>query len=511
MSNMYRDLRGYIDALEKNNQLVRTNKEVDWDLEAGAVARLGYQLNSKAMLLENIKDYPGFRYLGGVFSNWQRAAIAIGLSPNASRREIQDTYRERLDHPIKPIVIEDAPCQENVITDEDVNLFDLPAPMVHDGDGGRYPTTWSFVATPSYNTDWINWGMYRQMIHNERTLGGLVLPSQDIGIQYYGGWEPAGQKMPFAAVIGGEVLTTAVAAVPYGVGRSEVDFAGGLLLEPVELVKCVSVDLLVPANAEIIIEGYVSPKERCYEGPFGEYTGYRTSPRMPRVAYHVTAITYRDNAIMPIANMGVPTDECDMVANTLWRADLMRVLEENGVPVIDVSMPTEMVMHSAFVSIKKPYSSIPNKVAKLIFGEKNSGLFIHQIFVCDEDVDVQDLSQVMHVFATKWHPKRGTHFFDKTVGVPLHPFLDLEERTWSKASKVCFDCTWPSEWSPTAEIPVRSSFWDIYPERVVEKVCRNWQEFGQNEDMLPALEEYNRIARWPGSETFNKPVVIKKK
>ena len=508
---MYRDIRGYVDALEKHGELVKTSAEVDWDLEAGAITRLSNQLNAKAILMENIKDYPDFRLLGGVFNSWRRAALAIGLSPDASRNEIQETYCERLDHPIKPIIIEDAPCQENILTEEDVNLFDLPAPMVHAGDGGRYPTTWAFVATPSYNTDWINWGMYRQMIHNETTLGGLVLPSQDIGIQYYGGWEPAGERMPFAAVIGGEVLTTAVAAVPYGVGRSEVEFAGGLLLEPVELVKCVSVDLLVPANAEIIIEGYVSPNERCYEGPFGEYTGYRTSPRMPRVAYTVTAITYRNNAIMPMANMGVPTDECDMIANTLWRADLLRVLKDNGVPVIDVSMPTEMVMHTAFISIKKPYSSIPNKIAKLIFGEKNTGLFLHQIFICDEDVDVQDLSQVMHVFATKWHPRRGTHYFDNTVGVPLHPFLDLQERTWSKASKICFDCTWPSEWSPTAEIPVRSSFWDIYPEQIVEKVCSNWQAYGQSENMLPALEIYNKIGRWRGSETFNKPVITKKK
>lgn len=504
---MYRDMRGYIEALEKHGELVRTSKEIDWDLEAAAITRLVYQRNAPAILMENIRDYPGWRMMGGVFSSWRRAAIAIGLHPDASRKEIQAIYEERMEHPIKPIIVDEAPCQENIITGDDVNLFDIPAPYVHDGDGGRYVTTWGFVATPAYQTDWINWGMYRQMVHNERTLGGLCLPSQDIGIQYYGGWEPAGKPMPFAAVIGGEVLTTAISAVPVGVGVSEVDYAGGLLLEPVELVKCVSIDLLVPANAEVVIEGYVNPKERVYEGPFGEYTGYRTSPRLPRVAYHVTAITFRNNPIIAIANMGVPTDECDMIANTLWRADLMKVLKYNGIPVVDVSMPTQMVMHTAFVSIKKPYSSIPNKVAQLIFGEKNSGLFIHQVFVCDEDVDVQDLEQVMHVFATKWHPKRGTYIYENTVGVPLHPFLDLQERTWSRATKVCFDCTWPVEWSPTAEVPVRSNFWDIYPERIVEKVCKNWQEYGFKEDLTADLGLYNKVGRWPASERFNQPVV----
>src|SRR3990172_5096340 len=185
---MYRDLRGYLDALEKFGELIRIQEEVDWDLEAGAITRLGYQLNAKASLMENIKDYPGQRFIGGVFSNYRRAVIAIGLDPDADLSKIQAVYYERRKHPIKPIVVGDGPCQENILTEKDVNLFDLAAPYVHDGDGGRYLTTWAFVATPSYQTDWINWGMYRQMIHNERTMGGLCMPNQDIGVQYYGGW-----------------------------------------------------------------------------------------------------------------------------------------------------------------------------------------------------------------------------------------------------------------------------------------------------------------------------------
>ena len=502
---MYRDLRGYLDALEKFGELIRIQEEVDWDLEAGAITRLGYQLNAKASLMEKIKDYPGQRFIGGVFSNYRRAAIAIGLDPDADLSKIQAVYYERRKHPIKPIVVGDGPCQENILTEKDVNLFDLAAPYVHDGDGGRYLTTWAFVATPSYQTDWINWGMYRQMIHNERTMGGLCMPFQDIGVQYYGGWEPAGKPMPFATVIGGEVLTTAVAACPYGVGVSEVEYAGGLLLEPVELVKCVTSDLLVPANAEIVIEGYVSPKERCYEGPFGEFTGYRTAPRMPRVAYHVTSISYRDNPIIPIANMGVPIDENDIVANTLWRADILEVLRSNGLPVVDLSCPAELVNHVYVVSVKKPYDAVAPKIAEAILGTKNSGSSVNQIIVVDEDVDVNDLKQVFHVLATKWHPRRGTYFYD-TVVMPLDPSLSMEERLMMKGTKVCFDCTWPNNWSPTAELPVRSSFWDIYPERVMENVCKKWQAFGHKEDMASVWNQGKDLIAWGGSAEFNKPV-----
>lgn len=500
---MYRDLRGYIEALERYGELVKIEKEVDWDLEASAIIRLACQLDDKATLMEKIRDYAGQRYAGGLFTSYRRAAIAIGLNPDASRREIQAIYRERLDHPIKPIIVEEAPCQENIITEEDVNLFDLAAPYVHDGDGGRYLTTWAFVSTRAYQTDWLNWGMYRQMIHNETTMGGLCMPSQDIGVQYYGGWEPAGVPMPFATVIGGEILTTAVGAVPYGVGVSEVDYAGGLLLEPVELVRCVTNDILVPANAEIIIEGYINPKERCYEGPFGEFTGYRTSPRMPRISYHVTAITFRDNPIIPIANMGVPTDECDILGNTLWRGSLLKILETNGIPVVDISVPTEMVGLGCFVSIKKPYPYLANKIAKLILG--TYGMAFSQIYVVDEDIDVQEFEQVMHAFVTKCHPRRGIHFFDNTPGMPLHPYLNMEERMWGKATKMCFDCTWPMEWSPTAEIPVRSSFWDIYPERIVEKVCKNWKDYGFYQDMTEAEKEYKEVGHWGGTQAFSRP------
>ena len=501
---MYRDLREYVEMLEKHGELVRIQEPVDWDLEAGAITRLSYQLNGPAVLMDNVQDYPGQRFLGAPLATWRRMAIALGLDPDTDRRTIQRLFEERLEHPIRPIIVEEAPCQENIITEDDVNLFDLAAPYLHDGDGGRYLTTWAFVATKAYQTDWVNWGMYRQMVHNERTLGGLCMPAQDIGIQYYGGWEPAGVPMPFATVIGADILSTTVSAVPYGIGKSEVEYASGLLLRPVELVKCVTVDLMVPANAEIIIEGYVNPKERCYEGPFGEFTGYRSSPRMHRIAYHVTAITFRDNPIIPIANMGVPMDESHLIGNTIWRAGVMKTLRDNGIPVVDISVPPEMAMQAFFASVKKPYAAVAHRLGELLFATHAGIPSI--IFVVDEDCNVQDLNEVMHVVGTKWHPKRGTYFFENTVGLPLSPALSLEERAWSIGTKVVIDCTWPSTWSPTAEIPMRSSFWDIFPERIVEKVCSQWQKYGFKQDMKPALEEYRAKARWPASQVLATPV-----
>jgi 4-hydroxy-3-polyprenylbenzoate decarboxylase len=494
----YRDLREFLDALEKNGELIRIKDEVDWDLEVGAIIRLACQLDAPAPLMENIRDYPGQSMMGGYFSSYRKAAIAIGIDPDSDPATVLDAYHQRIKHPIKPIIVNRGVCQENVVTGDDVNLFDIASPMPHDGDAGRYIATWQFVATPDYDTDWINWGMYRQMIQNEKVLGGLVMPMQDIGYQFYTKYLPNKKPMPWATVIGTEPITTIVSAAPYGIGRSEVDWAGGLRLEPVELVKCVSQPLYVPANAEYIIEGYVNPtlEDRAYEGPWGEYTGYRTSPRAPRTAFHVTAITYRNNPIHPHSPLGVPVDDSHMAFAILVRSDMLNVLENNAIPVVALHVPPEMVGHVVVVSIKKPQPNLANLIASLLFGTKNTGFAIRDVIVCDEDVDVYDLDQVLHVLATKWHPRRGTTFYDNQVGMPLTPYLSMEERLWGRTAKMVYDCTWPLDWSPTRDIPVRSSFWDIYPERIIEEVCHKWQRLGFKEDMNKIWEHGKKLVSW---------------
>lgn len=492
----YRDLREFLEALEKQGELIRIRDEIDWDLEAGGTIRLSQQLNAPAPLMENIKDYPGQRMVGATFGNFRRAAIAIGLDPDCDLPTILDAYHMKIKHPIKPLIVDQAPCQENVITGDEVNLFDLVSPMPHDGDAGRYIGTWQFIATPDYDTDWINWGMYRLMIHNERILGGLLMPQQDIGYMFYGKYLPNKKEMPWASVIGTEPLTTIVSAAPYGIGKSEVDWAGGLRLEPVELVRCVSQPLYVPANAEIIIEGYVKPtlEERVYEGPWGEYSGYRTSPRMPRTAYHVTAITYRNNPIHVHSCLGPPIDEAHIVMSILCRSDMLNILEANGIPVVGIYIPPEMVGHTVVISLKKTHPNIANVIAGLLFGSKNTGFGIRDVIVCDEDVDVYDMDQVLHVLATKCHPRKGMTLYENQSGHPLAPFLSYEERTWMRMSRMVYDCTWPMDWSPARDIPVRSSFWDIYPERTIEEICNKWQRMGYKEDMRKVWEEGRKLA-----------------
>lgn len=470
-----KDLREFIELLEKEKELVRIQEEVDWNLEMGAIVRRSNELQRQAVLFEKIKDAPGVRGMGGPCATYRRMAIAMGLPADTPVREIAREFDKRIANPIKPMLVSTGPCKENIIKGDDINLFKFGAPMVHDGDGGRYITTWSFIVTRDLeDTGWVNWGMYRQMIHTENMLGGLLLPGQDIG-RMYRKYEEANKPMPFATVIGGDPMMTVAGSLSAGPGESEADLAGGLRQEPVELVKCETVDLEVPANAEIVIEGHVLPHVRVEEGPFGEYTGFRTSPRAPRPVYEVTCITHRNDPILTISNMGPPVDESDIVMTLAWRNEAVRALK--GLPVVEVSMPEWGSGHLVVVSVQRAYSGVAIHVANAIWGSK-LGYLVPFVIVVDQDVDVFNIGEVVHSIVQKCHPVRGVHSRPNSPGHGLMPFMNFEERLWGRGANLLLDCTWPVGWDPNIEIPPKVSFENIYPKEVKEKVIKNWQKWG---------------------------------
>lgn len=473
-----RDNREFIERLQASGDLIRVRAEVDWDLEMGAIVRRVCERGLPAVLFEQVKDYPEFRVLGAPLATYRRLAIAMGLSPDISVRELLDEYVERVRRPIKPVMVADAPWRRNVMMDEEVDLFALPAPMVHDGDGGRYLGTWHLIAVKDPDSDWVNWGMYRLMIHNHRTMAGLCLPFSDQGRIFYQKYVPKGQPMPFAVAIGPDPLCAMVSAAPFGVGVSEVDYAGALRGEPVELARCLTSDIPVPANAEVVIEGEILPQASIEEGPFGEYTGYRSSPRALRSVYRVKAIAWREEPIFTMSNMGVPVDDCDVITSVSWRAEIRRLLEAEGIPITGVYCPPETIVNTVIVGVRTVYSNIASQIAALIFSNKSTAPWFNQVIVVDADVDVYDLREVLHALTTKCHPVRGIRVFEHFPANPLTPFLSLQERTWGQGAKVLFDCTWPLHWSRETEVPPRASFEEMYPQEIKDRVLRRWEEYG---------------------------------
>ncbi|HXW41444.1 MAG TPA: UbiD family decarboxylase, partial [Xanthobacteraceae bacterium] len=167
----HKDFRGFLGAVEASGDLVTINDEIDWDQELSGMGRLSCERNGPAFLFTNIKDYGSqFRVVTNPIATWRRLAVGLGLPADTPLRRLYQIYAEREDQMIPPILVNDAPCKEVIIPGDKVDLFDLPVPMVHEGDGGRYLGTWDLVVSKDANTDWVNWGTYRFMVHNERLL-----------------------------------------------------------------------------------------------------------------------------------------------------------------------------------------------------------------------------------------------------------------------------------------------------------------------------------------------------
>lgn len=473
----YKDNREFIEALRAAGDLVEVEQEVDWDLEMGAIVRRVCELQGPSPYFKSIKDYPGFEAFGAPLATYRKLALCLGLPADAAIPEIGRTYLERTSGPgVQPVVVprERAPVKDNILLGDEANLFDLPGPMVHDGDGGRYLATWHMVVAADPDTGDVNWGMYRQMVFDEKTMVGPVLPFSDMGKMFYNKYTPRNQPMPFATVIGMDPLSGIAACAPSPIPEDQ--FAGMLMGEPVELVKCETNDLLVPANAEIIIEGEVLPNITMLEAPFGEYTGYRTSPRDERTVYRVKAITYRNRPIMTISNMGVPTDEGQLLRSFSLGLEMEKLLRSQGIPITGVYMLPESTHHLVVVGTRSAYAGIASQIAQLVFGSK-LGPWFHQVIVVDETVDIYNRNEIIHAFSTRCDPVRDIHVYKNSAGTPLYPFASPEDRKIGRGSKVLFDCLFPLEWSK-ADTPILVSFSNVYPKDVQEKVLANWKSYG---------------------------------
>jgi len=480
-----KDLRDFIKLLESHGELTRVREEVDWNLEMGAIVRHCYDLGAPAALFEKVKDHAkGFRALGASLgpsripghSLYARIALAFGFSPDTSPQRIMQHYLERKEKPVKPVTVKSGPCKENILLGKDVDLLKFPAPLIHGGDGGRYIGTWHTVVTKDPDSEWVNWGMYRLMIQDRNSMGCLFPLQQHIG-QMYQKYEAKNQPMPAAVAIGAPPLAPIVSCVQLPPYVDEADIAGALQGAPMELVKCETNDLEVPAGSEIVLEGEVLPHERRNEGPFGEYMGYEAGKSSPKPVFRVNAITYRNDPILPFSNMGMPIHESQIVTALIKGAEVYSELKKLGLPVKGVYFPPFAVGHLVVVSTEIPFINFAKRVAHAIWATK-PGLFTYYIVVVDSDVDPTNMDEVLHAIATKCHPVNGIHPVDHIPGFPvLLPFLPPKERLIGDAAGVIFDCTWPKDW-PAESIPIKASFENLWPETVRAKVLKKWEAYG---------------------------------
>jgi 4-hydroxy-3-polyprenylbenzoate decarboxylase len=450
----YRDLRAFIRALEENGELKRIPFAVDPILEIAEFADRSVKSGGPALLFEKPKGYD-IPVLVNSFASMRRMEIAleVGSVEDVARR-IVDLLEMRAPEGLVgklkmlpklaemgsffPRTVSKGACQE-VVRTEGFSLRDLPALQCWPEDGGRFITL-PLVFSRNPDTGKRNCGMYRMQIFDERTAG-MHWQTHKQGAEHYRRMRHHGLKrMDVAVAIGADPVTMFSAILPLPPDLDEMIFAGFLRQRPVEMVKCQTSDLEAPANAEIVLEGYVELGELRTEGPFGDHTGfYSLADEYP--VFHATCMTRREQPIYATTIVGPPPMEDYYMGKAIERIflPLMRLqLPE----VRDIAMPAEGVFHNLIlVSMRKSYPGHARKVMHAIWGT-GQAMFSKCIVVVDEDVDVQNSGEVAWKALNHIDPERDIQF---TMG-PVDS-LDHSSRLPNYGSKMGVDATrkWPGE------------------------------------------------------------------
>ena len=359
----FQSLREFIDLLEKKDHLKRISVEVDPVLEITEIADRAVKNGGPALLFENVKG-ASCPLLINAFAGYDRMSWALGVSNfdevaqqllDLLPSDVPKTLKEKFGAlnklynigKFQPKEVAKAPCQEIVRTD-DFGLDYFPILKCWPGDGGKFVTL-PLVITKDPESGRQNIGMYRLQAFDSKTTGMHWHIHHD-GAKTYKKFEEKGERMEVAVALGGDPATIYSATAPLPSGFDELIFASFLRKKAVEVVKAKTVDLLVPAEAEIILEGYVEPKERRREGPFGDHTGYYSLADDYPI-FHIQCITHRKNPIYPTTIVGRPPMEDCYMAKATERIFLPAI--KTQLPeVVDVNLPLEGVFHNcAIVSI----------------------------------------------------------------------------------------------------------------------------------------------------------------
>lgn len=478
----YKNLQEFISLLEKKGELIRIQHSVSPILEIAEITDRVCKMHGPALLFENVSEF-AMPVLMNAFGSYRRMSMALEVEDlnalsddvaNFMEAEAPNTLMKKLKMIPKlsrltsasPKMVNDAPCQEVVYKGEDVDLIRLPVLKCWPQDGGPFITL-PLVFTRHPKTGVRNVGMYRMQVFDKNTTG-MHWHMHKGGAQHYRVAESLGKRLEVAVAIGPDPAMTYAATAPLPDDIDEVVFAGFLRHAPVELVKCLTVNLEVPANSQIVLEGYVEPFERRIEGPFGDHTGYYSlSDEYP--VFHVTCMTHRKKAIYPSTIVGRPPQEDCYMAKATERL-FLPLIKKTLPEIIDINLPLEGVFHNlAFVSIDKRYPGHAKKVMHALWG-LGQMMFCKMICVFDREVNVQDLSHVLWRLGNNVDPRRDIVFVDGPVDA-----LDHASPLPHYGSKMGIDCTrkWPEEgfmrrWPDVIEMDMD----------VVDRVNKMWHKLG---------------------------------
>jgi len=291
--------------------------------------------------------------------------------------------------------------------------------------------------------------------------------------------------MPIVTALGVEPGLPMVGGMPLPEGTDESHFLGALLGEPIEVTTAETVDLPVPATAEIVIEGHILPEETVTEGPMNEYPGYNATEKSPKPLFLVSAISYRDGAILPVVAAGPPVEEDHTVTRTMHAAELLDELRQAGLPVASTWFSFESALHWLIVSIRSDWAEsygghsgdLARRIGEVVFAGK-AGFGVPKVLVVEDDIDITNINEVVWAFATRAHPEHGdVHFPNEPSQVAGEVYLDEAEAHSYKAGKVIHNCLLADRF-PKGEHPVRGDLRHGWPQETQKRVVRRWAEYG---------------------------------
>jgi 4-hydroxy-3-polyprenylbenzoate decarboxylase len=505
-----RSYREYLEQMVKEGEYLAIDDEVDWDLEMGAICRYADETMSPSPIFNKVKDSPGFRSAEWGFTKsgtrgrpWCRVAPNVGVPLDSTLMEIQAAYIHALEnnpvHPPKIVDAKDAPCKENKWVGDEIDLEKLPVPLQHVGDAERMLQSAGVNICQTPDGKWTNWSINRSAVHDKNTMKGWWMDTQHNGM-IFKMWQEKGEgDMPFAIAFGVPPVCAWQSASRVPDFVDEYDIASQMLNAPIEMVKCETNDLMVPATAEIVIEGFVSLSETLVEGPYGEHAGYHFDDKVvPKPRQDITCVTFRNNAILPLAVPAVTPNSTVIGIAVCNSGDVVLGLKKEGFPIIDGLATIESSGSWFVLRVKNNWHELTgwsldefmNKLGKFIWWNHLGGCFT-KVLVVGEDIDPEDPLAVTYAFATRNHPEKGVWYFADSpyFGVGTEAYHSVEDyfgrvtvpgkemEIVSGSGIGIYSCIGLEEHTGKPK-PHILTFRRAWPKAVQDKVLANWDKWG---------------------------------
>ncbi len=444
---MPKDMRTWIGDLEAAEELIHVRKPVDPKTQMGALL---YESRDHGLLFERVTGHEGWRVLGMAPANLRHAALAFGTTLH----DMVPYVARMLDYPIAPIDVDSGPVQEVVQTGDEVDLEALPAHVAGALDAGPFIAS-GLAITRDPDTGARNMSFHRLQLKGKNKTGALILPRHTF--RNFAKYEARGEPMPIAIMVGHHPLVYMAAAttVPYGV--DELGLAGGFLGEPLRMVKCKTVDLEVPADAEIVLEGHVLPGIREHEGPFSEFQDYYVAGTGNNPVIEYTAITRRKDAIYKAIQNGSEVEGC-VYHKVPMAATLFRRLQSIGG---FVDLKNVRVMPGIFGVIIQLTPRFHGEARQVLLGAL-AGEYLHQkvAIAVDDDVDIYNDWEILWSLNTRVDPSTDIITIPGLRGHPMDPtgpeFGETGQPGWQRISgKAIIDATRPPTNDPRRDVMTR--------------------------------------------------------